>query len=78
MGGQPSIEAVRTPRLSLGGTGGNNPPASDRDLLRLGLVLSVWLDLRLGEAILSLRSEVKLLSAVGVSPEPFTVKQMES
>lgn len=81
VGGGPCIKAVRTPRFSLGGTGGNSPPASDRDLLRPGLVLSVWLDLRLGEAALSLRSEVKLLSAAGASPElrpSNTVKQMDS
>lgn len=70
-----------TPRFSLGGTGGNDPPASDRDKLRLGLLLSAWLGLRLGVVDLSLRSEVTLSSGVGVSPEvkpSKTVKQMDS
>lgn len=69
-----------TPRFSLGGTGGNNPPASDRDKLRLGLLLSAWLGLRLDVDDLSLRSEVNL-SSVDTSPEvkpSNTVKQMDS
>lgn len=67
-------------RFSLGGTGGN-PPVSDRDLLRPFPVLSPWLDLRLGDGALSLRSEVKALSAVGMSAElrfSSTVRQMDS
>lgn len=44
-GGEPWNMEWGTPRLSLGGTGGNNPPASDRDKLRLGLILSVWIGL---------------------------------
>ena len=58
----------RAPRVILGGTGGNNPPASVRDRLRLGLVLPTWPSLR--------RS-----SGVGVSSEVSpsnTVKQMDS
>lgn len=69
------------PRFSLGGTGGNNPLASDRDKLRLGLLLSAWLGRRLGVVAVSLRSEVNLSSGVGVSPEvkpSNTVKQMDS
>lgn len=69
------------PRFSLGGTGGKNPPASDRDKLRLGFLLSVWFSFRLGVVEFSLRSEVNLLSGVGVSPEvkpSNTVKQMDS
>lgn len=68
-----------TPRFILGGTGGNNLPASDRDKLRLGLLLSAWLGLWLGVVNLSLRSEVP--SGVGVSPEvrpSNTVKQIDS
>lgn len=68
-----------TPRFSLGGTGGTSPPASDRDQLRPGLVLSTWLGLRL--VGLSLRSEVELSSSLGVTPEvrpSNTVKQMDS
>lgn len=70
-----------TPRFILGGTGGNNPPVSDRDKLRLGLFLSTWLGLRLGVVDWSLTSEVNLSSGVGVSLEvkpSNTVKQMES
>lgn len=70
-----------TPRFILGGTGGNDPPASDRDKLRLGLLLSAWLGLWLGVVDLSLRSEVNWSSRVGVSLEvksSNTVKQMES
>lgn len=69
------------PRFSLGGTGGNNPPASVKDKLRLGFFLSAWLSLRLGVVDLSLTSEVNLLSGVAVSPEvksSNTVKQMDS
>lgn len=63
----------------LGGTGGNSLPASDRDKLRLGLLLSVWLSLWLGVVNLSLRPKVS--SGAGVSPEvnpSNTVKQMDS
>lgn len=78
-GGDPWNMAGGTLRFSLGGTGGNNPPASDKDKLRLGFLLSAWLGLRLG--VLSLRSEVNLSSVGGVSPEvkpSKTVKQMDS
>lgn len=76
--GDPWNVAGETPRFSLGGTGGNNLPASDKDKLRLGLGLS-WLALRLAE--FSLRSEVNLSAGVDVSPEvrpSMTVKQMDS
>lgn len=78
-GGDPWYMAGGTPRFILGGTGGNNLPASDRDKLRLGLLLSAWLGLPLGVVNLSLRSEVP--SGVGVSPEvrpSNTVKQIDS
>lgn len=80
-GGDPWKMAGGTPRFSLGGTGGNDLPASERDRLRLGLLLSAWLGLRLGVVSLSLRSEVTLSSGVGVSLEvkpSNTVKQMDS
>lgn len=78
-GGDPWNVAGGTPRFSLGGTGGNERPASDRDKLRLGLLLSAWYDLRRGGVVLSLGSEVTL--SAGVSPElkpSNTVKQMDS
>lgn len=59
------------PRFSLGGTGGSDRPASDRDELRLGL----WL------VDLLPSTEVNLSSDVGVSPEvksSSTEKQMDS
>lgn len=62
-----------TPWFSLGGTGGTNPPASDRDRLRLSRIPSAWLSLWLGV--------VDLFSGVGLSPEvklSNTVKQMDS
>lgn len=68
-GGDPWNVAGETPRFSLGGTGGSDPPASDRDKLRLGLLLSALLSLRLGVVNLSLRLEVSLSSGVGLSPE---------
>lgn len=62
--------------FSLGGTGGNNPPGSDRDELRLGLVLST------GPCrLLGVRSEVDALPGMGVSPEvepSNKVKHMDS
>lgn len=61
-------------RFSLEGTGGNSPPASDRDKLRLGLVLVTWLSLLVGVVDFWLRSE-------GASPDvksSNTVKHMES
>lgn len=47
-GGVTEVEATR---FSLGGTGGTAPPASDRDRLRLGLVLPVWLGLRMSPGV---------------------------
>lgn len=70
-----------TPRFSLGGTGGNDPPASDRDKLRLGLLLSALLSLQLGMVNLSERLQVNLLLGVGLSPEvkpSNRLKQMDS
>lgn len=80
-GGDPWNIEGGTPRFSLGGTGGNDPPASDKDRLRLGLVLSPWLGLLLGMVDLFLRSDVNLSSGGGASPgvKPSkTVKHMDS
>lgn len=68
------------PRFSLGGTGGNNPPASERDELRLDRLLSAWLGF--WAAVVTLfRSEVNLSAGVGASLEvkPSNMeKQMDS
>lgn len=67
---QTGEEELWVPRFSLGGTGGTDPPASDRDKLRLGLVLPTWLCLLLREADSELWSvDVRASS---------TLKQMES
>lgn len=81
-GGAPWNVEGGTPRFSLGGTGGKDPPASDRDKLRLGFLLSPWLGLRQGVATLSLSSRVNLdsgaaMMSLGVKPSN-TVKQMDS
>lgn len=65
-GGEPWNVAGETPRFSLGGTGGSNPPESVRDKLRLARSFS-WCALRL--AGFWLRSEVNLLAGASVSPE---------
>lgn len=74
-GGDPWNMAGGTPRFSLGGTGGNNLPASDRDKLRLGFLLRARLGLRLDVVVQSLGSEVNLSPEVRPSN---TVKQMDS
>lgn len=69
--------AGETPRFSLGGTGGNDPPTeSDSEELRRGL-LSAWLGLRLA----ALEADLSPAAEVGVSPEfkpSRIVKQMDS
>lgn len=60
------VREAAGPRLDLGGTGGTDPTASDRERLRLGRVLPTWLGLR---------------PSVGVACEvrpSSTVKQMDS
>lgn len=53
-------------RFSLGGTGGTDPTESERERLRLGLVLPTWLGLLLSEDV-GAASEVGLLAGLDVA-----------
>ena len=65
--------------FTLGGTGGNSLPASDRDKLRLGLLRSVWLSRLPAVANLAPRPDGSSGEGVTSDVKPSnTVKQMDS